>query len=133
MWVSAVRPEDEQAVKQRFDVGDHTSSLWVYLEQASVNLGTHTYAHTHTHTHTATSTHTVILEFHLLMIHADVGYPAGVCVCVYLDIPALVQVVYTGDAAPVSVRIVHVTDITCAVARVTRYHGLKRDRERGKG
>lgn len=38
-------------------------------------------------------------------------------------VPVLVQVVDAGDAASVSVRIVHMFDVSGAVSRVTRHHG----------
>ena len=54
--VPAVRPEDEQPVEQRLDVGDNVVTLRVDLEQAPLLLHTHrhtgTQAHAHTHTHT---------------------------------------------------------------------------------
>lgn len=38
MWVPAVRPEDEQPVKQRLNVGDHIFALGENLQQASLCL-----------------------------------------------------------------------------------------------
>ena len=38
VWVPAVRPEDEQPVKQRFDVGDHIFAFRVDLQQPSLFL-----------------------------------------------------------------------------------------------
>lgn len=43
----------------------------------------------------------------------------------HLGVPVLVEVVDAGDAAPVTVRVVHVFDVTCPVSWVTRHHGLK--------
>lgn len=38
MWVSAVRPEEEQPVEQRLDVGHARRSFWKDSEDAAVLL-----------------------------------------------------------------------------------------------
>lgn len=42
----------------------------------------------------------------------------------YLDVPVLIQVIDTGDAAPIAVGIVNMPHIPQPVARVTCHHGL---------
>lgn len=43
----------------------------------------------------------------------------------YLDIPVLVKIVNTCDAASIPVRVVNMAHITCPVTWVTGNHGLK--------
>lgn len=43
---------------------------------------------------------------------------------VFRGVPVLVEVVDAGDAASVAVRVVDMFDVTSAVSRVTRHHGL---------
>lgn len=48
----------------------------------------------------------------------------------HLHIPVLIQIVDAGNAAPISVWIIHVTHVFRAVARVTSHHSLRRKAER---
>lgn len=48
----------------------------------------------------------------------------------YLDVPVLIQVIDTGDAAPVAVGIVNMPHVPQSVAWVARHHGLT-DRQEG--
>lgn len=47
---------------------------------------------------------------------------------VLLGVPVLVEVVDAGDAAAVTVWVVHVFDVARPVSWVTRHHGLERQR-----
>lgn len=49
----------------------------------------------------------------------------------YLDVPVLIQVIDTGDAAPVAMGIVHVSHVPQPVSWVTCHHGLAEMMETG--
>lgn len=49
----------------------------------------------------------------------------------YLDIPVLIQVIDTSDAAPVAMGIVNVSDVSQPISWVTCHHGLAEMREIG--
>lgn len=46
----------------------------------------------------------------------------------YLNIPVLVKIVDTCDAASITVGVVNMTDVTCSITWVTGNHGLKTER-----
>lgn len=48
----------------------------------------------------------------------------------YLDVPVLIQVIDTGDAAPIAVGIVNMPHVPQPVTWVTCHHGLSEDRWR---
>lgn len=43
----------------------------------------------------------------------------------HLGVPVLIQVINTGDAAPVTIWVVHVTNVPGSISRITSDHGLK--------
>lgn len=49
----------------------------------------------------------------------------------YLNIPVLIQVIDTGDAAPIAVGIVNMPHVPEPIAWVTRHHGLVEMEEGG--
>lgn len=100
--VPAVGPEEEQPVKQRRDVGHVRLPLWKDPEDAAVLL-----------INNAAMSETLLGSSDMLVIGGRTHLR-----------PVLVEVVDARDAAPVTVRIVHVFDVAGPVSRVTRHHGL---------
>lgn len=49
----------------------------------------------------------------------------------YLNIPVLIQVIDTGDAAPIAVGIVNMPHVPEPIAWITRHHGLVETEEGG--
>lgn len=43
----------------------------------------------------------------------------------HLGVPVLIQVINTGDTAPVTIWVVHMTNVPSSISRITSDHGLK--------